>query len=343
MIDQKTVGTAIAAGAAAYLLVRLLRQSRYDFAGKVVFITGGTRGLGLVLARKLLSRGAKVAICARDPNEIARADEDLRRYGREVLSIVCDVTSREDVESAVMEIEARLGDIDVLINNAGVMTAAPMESLTLEDYEEAMRVHFFGPLHTTLAVLPSMKRRGDGRIANVSSIGGKLAVPHMLPYSASKFALTGFTEGLRAEMKKHGILVTAVHPGLMRTGSARRAYVKGRHRAEYAWFSMSAANPLITMSAERAAEKIIHAIQRGSGEVILGLPAKAAAAFHALSTPTTSDFLALIDQYLLPQPAAGEESRERREGRELAGEEPPRLEKFIERPAEQNLEVPERG
>jgi short-subunit dehydrogenase len=231
-----------------------------------------------------------------------------------------------------------MGEIDILINNAGVIQVGPMESMTLEDYVEAMRVHFFGPLHTTLAVLPSMKRRGSGRIANVSSIGGKLAVPHMLPYSASKFALTGFTEGLRAELKKYNVAVTSVCPGLIRTGSARRAFVKGRHGAEYAWFSLSAASPMITMSADRASTKIIDAIQRGKAEVILGLPAKAAAAFHALSTPTTADFLALVDQYLLPEPSVDPSALERREGREIRWAEPPRLEKFIEHPATKNLE-----
>jgi short-subunit dehydrogenase len=338
MIDKKMMAWGVGVGALALLGGALWRRrNQYELANKVVFITGGVRGLGLVLARRMLQHGAKVAVCGRDPHEVARADDQLRQYGSEVLCIVCDVTKREEVEATVMEIEGRLGPIDVLVNNAGVIQVGPVESMTIDDYEEAMRVHFFGPLHTTLAVLPSMKRRRTGRIANISSIGGKMAVPHLLPYSASKFALTGFTEGLRAEVKKYGISVTSVIPGLMRTGSAGRAYVKGQHHAEYAWFSMSSALPLITISAERAGRTIIRAIERGDAEVILGLPAKAASAFHALSTPTTTDFLALIDQYLLPDPSTDYTASEKREGREVTQGQ--RFEKFIEKPAKKNLEV----
>ncbi len=337
MLRNRWAAFGLAAAGALIVGAALRRRNRYRFEGKCVFITGGTRGLGLVLARQLLARGAKVAICGRDPKELARAVDDLREHGPDVLSILCDVARKEEVDSTILEIEGRFGPVDVLINNAGVIQVGPMNSMSIDDYVEAIRVHFFGPLHTTLAVLPSMRRRGGGRIANISSIGGKLAVPHMLPYSASKFALTGFTEGLRAEVKKHGVAVTSVIPGLMRTGSVPHAYVKGRHHAEYAWFSMSAANPLISISAERAARSILRAIGRGDAEVILGLPAKAAAVFHALSTPTTTDFLALIDQYLLPEPTDDALGFEKREAREVAGERG--FEKFIEHSAKKNLEV----
>jgi short-subunit dehydrogenase len=174
--------------------------------------------------------------------------------------------------------------------------------MSISDYQEAMRVHFFGPLHATLAVLPSMKARGGGHIVNIASIGGKIAVPHMLPYSASKFALVGFTEGLRAEAEKHGIAVTSVAPGLMRTGSAPHAQVRGREQAEYAWFSAAAAMPLLSMSAERAAKKIIAGIRSRKAEVVVGLPAKVAAKFHALAPSTAIDLMALADRFVLPDP-----------------------------------------
>lgn len=343
-MDRRATTYATAAGLAAsgaYALWR--RRRRYDFRGKRVLITGGSRGLGLVLARGLLQRGAEVAVAARDSEELRRAARDLGRYaspGSGVWTVACDVRDPSDVEHMMRELEARVGTIDVLINNAGVIQVGPVEAMTFNDYEEAMQVHFFGPLRTTLAVLPSMKARGSGRIINISSLGGKLAVPHMLPYSASKFALTGFSEGLHAELKKYGIMVTNVCPGLMRTGSARRAMVKGRHGSEYAWFSTSAALPLITMSAERAAKRIIRGIQRGEAEILVGLPAKAAAAFHALSTPTTVDFLAVIEEHVLPEPGQLPSGAERREGRELREAEPPLLDEQIERPAQRNLEVP---
>src|SRR5262249_52903527 len=138
------------------------------------------------------------------------------------------------------------GPIDVLINNAGVIEVGPLETMTLQDFEEAMRTHFWGPVYTTMAVLSEMRYRGGGRIVNISSIGGKVSVPHLVPYCASKFALCGLSEGLRAELAKDNILVTTVIPGLMRTGSPPNATFKGRHREEYAWFSISDALPVVS-------------------------------------------------------------------------------------------------
>src|SRR5437868_10247139 len=175
---------------------------------------------------------------------------------------------------------ARFGRIDVLVNNAGTIEVGPMEVMTLDDYEKAMRTHFWGPLYMVLAVLPEMRARKEGRIVNVSSIGGKISVPHLLPYCASKFALTGFSEGLRAELAKDGIVVTTVCPGLMRTGSPLNAFFKGQHQAEYAWFSISDSLPISSISAQRAARQIVRACKNGDAEVILSVPAQLAALFH---------------------------------------------------------------
>jgi hypothetical protein len=146
-----------------------------------------------------------------------------------------------------------------------------------------------------------MRRRGEGRIVNITSIGGKISVPHLLPYSASKFALVGFSEGLRAELARDGVVVTTVCPGLMRTGSPRHALFKGRHRAEYAWFSLSDASRLSSISAEGAARRIVAACTRGEAEAILSPQAKAAALFHGLFPGVTADILAVVNR-LLPGP-----------------------------------------
>jgi short-subunit dehydrogenase len=175
-----------------------------------------------------------------------------------------------------------------------------MEVMTLEDYEEAMRIHFYAPLYTTLAVLPEMRRRREGRIVNISSIGGKISVPHLLPYSASKFALVGFSEGLRAELAKDGIVVTTVCPGLMRTGSPRNATFKGQHQAEYAWFTISDSLPVTSMKAERAARQVIAACKRGDAEVVLTIQAKLAALFHGVFPGLTADILGVVNG-LLPE------------------------------------------
>lgn len=291
------------AGAGAWLAWQAWRHVRQeDLRGKVVFITGGSRGLGLVLARQLAEEGAHLVICARDSDELNRAFDELAAKGTRVMALPCDVTDPEQVRRAVAEVQKRWGSIDVLINNAGTISVGPQETMTYKDYEQAMQVHFWGPLHTIEAVLPGMRERRRGRIVNVSSIGGKVSVPHLLPYSASKFALVGYSEGLRSELAKDGIIVTTVCPGLMRTGSPRNANFKGQHKAEYAWFSISDSLPLVSMSAEQAAREIISACKHGDAEVILSLPARLAVAFHDLFPGLTTDLLGWVNRML---PSAG--------------------------------------
>ena len=291
------------AGAGALLATRAVvrRLREYDLRGKTVLITGGSRGLGLVMAREFAREGARLAICARDPEELDRARTDLVRRGARVMAVPCDVTDRAQVEDAVRAVTERCGRVDVLVNNAGVIQVGPMEVMTLDDYERAMKTHFWGPLYATLAVLPAMRERAGGRIVNIASIGGKISIPHLLPYSASKFALVGFSEGLRSELKKDGVVVTTVCPGLMRTGGPRNAAFKGRHRAEYAWFSIGDSLPVSSMSAERAARQIVEACKRGDAEVVLSIQAKMAVRFHELFPGLTADLLGLVNR-LLPAP-----------------------------------------
>jgi NAD(P)-dependent dehydrogenase (short-subunit alcohol dehydrogenase family) len=294
---------AAAALASAMAIRSLVRRWRaLDLEHKVVAITGGSRGLGLILARQLMDRGAKVAICARDPLEIARAREDLGgEANKRLLAITCDITDRLQVDRFVAEVRAALGPVDVVINNAGVIEVGPMEHMTPEDYERAMATHFWGPLYLTLAVLPEMRARHKGRIVNITSIGGKIAVPHLLPYTASKFALVGLSEGMRAELASEGIAITTVVPGLMRTGSAINAEFKGQHRAEYAWFAVGASLPVTSMRAERAARRIIEAMRRGEPEVVLSIQAKLAVKLYALAPGFAQRVTALVAR-LLPEP-----------------------------------------
>jgi short-subunit dehydrogenase len=292
---------AVAVG--ALLAIRAVVQwwRKYDLSGKTVLITGGSRGLGLVMARELVREGARLAICARNEAELERARKDLIERGADVLAVPCDVTDKEQVEEMAHVVRDRFGQIDVLINNAGAIAVGPMEVMTLEDYEAAMKIHFWAPLYTTLAVLPEMRQRREGRIVNISSIGGKISTPHLLPYSASKFALTGFSEGLRAELASYGIVVTTICPGLMRTGSPYNAIFKGHHRAEYTWFSLSDSLPFISMSAQRAARQIIAACKRGDAEVVLSLTAQIAVKFHDLFPGLTANLLGFFNK-LLPEP-----------------------------------------
>src|SRR5262245_51785661 len=291
-------------GAGLCLAARAIRQySRwYDLHGKTVLITGGSRGLGLALGREFVSRGACVAICARDVDELERASSDLVRPGRSVLAMPCDVSNMGEVGRMVEAVHEHFGAIDVLVNNAGVIEVGPVETMTLADYEEALDINLRGPLHTMLAVIPEMRQRGEGRIINITSIGGKIAIPHMTPYTTSKFALVGLSKAMRVELAKEGIVVTTVCPGLMRTGSPRNATFKGQHRSEYAWFSISDSLPLLTVSAERAARRIISACQRGEAEVIFPIQAKLAAMFDTIAPELTAALLGFLNRLL---PAAG--------------------------------------
>jgi NAD(P)-dependent dehydrogenase (short-subunit alcohol dehydrogenase family) len=294
------------------------RRGSYELTGRTVLITGGSRGLGLVLARLAVAEGARVAICARDEQELERARQDLLTYGaaeKDVLALARDITDAAEVRALVAEVESRFGSIDVLINNAGIILGGPLENMDARDFEDSMNTHFWAPFHAMQAVLPGMRRRGEGRIVNISSLGGKVAIPHLTAYSASKFALVGLSEGFRAELSQYGIYVTTVCPGLLRTGSPGHAEIKGQHKKEYAWFSIADAMPGFTMNAEQAARRIWNASRRGDGELILTLPAKLLAAFHGVLPGTTVDVLAWVNRAL---PATGESAaaNERRKGYE---------------------------
>jgi len=338
MLTGKDIIKLTALGAGAYVVKSAFdRFFEYDLKDKTVLITGGSRGLGLVMAREFAREGARLVVCARDEQELDQARLDLGKFGTEVMLTRCDVTNRHDVMAMVANIYTRLGSIDVLVNNAGVIQVGPLEVMTHEDFELAMQAHFWGPLNTIMAVLPSMRQKRTGRIVNISSIGGKVSVPHLIPYSASKFALVGLSKGLRAELMKDGIKVTTVCPGLMRTGSPRNADFKGKHQFEYAWFSISDALPLLTVSAENAARQIVSACKRGQAELVISVPAKIAALFDALFPEAMSQALALTNRLL---PEAGGAGTERMKGRDsTSGWSPSWLTTLNEEAALRNNEV----
>jgi NAD(P)-dependent dehydrogenase (short-subunit alcohol dehydrogenase family) len=300
-----------AAGLGAWLLSRRLRQQeKFTIADKVVLITGGSRGLGLVLARQVNHEGGQLAICARGSEELDRAAEDLSRHGRRPLAIACDLRNPEQVQAMVRRVEVERGRIDVLINNAGTICVGPLSTMTREDFEEALAVNFWAAYNTTQAALPLMRQRRAGRIVNISSIGGKVAVPHLVPYCVGKFALAGYSQGLRAELAAEGIVVTTICPGLMQTGSPRNAVFKGHHTAEYTWFSISDALPFITLTADEAARQILDACRHGLAEAILTLPAQVAARVNALFPELTSALLSLTNRLLPTADGAGTEARQ---------------------------------
>jgi NAD(P)-dependent dehydrogenase (short-subunit alcohol dehydrogenase family) len=296
----------IAAGAGAVLALRALNnRATYDFRGKSVLITGGSRGLGLVLAREFAAEGARLTIVARDRVELEQARADLAARGAEVLAFACDVRDQADVQSAIERVVARYGSIDVLINNAGVIQAGPIEHMQVADFEDALNTHLWGPLYMMFAATPYMRRQSGGRVVNIASIGGKVAVPHLLPYTTSKFALVGFSDGMRAELARENIIVTTVCPGLMRTGSHLNALFKGQHAEEFTWFSIIDSLPISSINAQRAARQIVEACRRGDPQLLISIQAQAIALLSAVFPNLSARALKLINQ-LLPRPTGSD-------------------------------------
>ena len=292
------IGAAVGIGAISALTVWNRRRRNFDFKDKVVLITGGSRGLGLVLAREFAREGARIAICARDAAELAAAKGDLEARGAEVFDAICDVTNTDEINHLVGDVCMRFGQIDVLVNNAGVIQVGPLATQTEEDFKEALDIHFWAPYHMIQTVLPIMRGAGSGRIVNIASIGGKVAVPHLAPYCASKFALVGLSSALHVELAKENIFVTTVCPGLMRTGSHVNAYFKGQNEKEYALFSISNALPLTSISAESAARQIVAAARRGDAEAVISVQAKLAARMNALFPEATAEIASLVNRLL---------------------------------------------
>src|SRR5919199_722697 len=274
------------------------RLHKTDLRGQVVLITGSSRGLGLAIARELARKGSRIVLCARNADELERARQSVAELGADVFAMTCDVGDRGQVRELFQQATRRFGQIDVLVNNAGVITVGPLETQTLDDFERSMAVMFWGAVHPTLEVLPQMRARRAGRIVTITSIGGKVSVPHLLPYNAAKFAAVGFSEGLRAELARSGISVVTVVPWLMRTGSHLNAEFKGQHRREFGWFSLGATLPGISISADSAARQIVGAIERGDAELILGWQASVVARVQGLVPGLTADVLGIVNRLL---------------------------------------------
>lgn len=297
----------IAATLAAAVAYALVPKPARVKPGQIVLITGGSRGLGLAIARRFAKAGCKLVLAARKPDELELARDGILRdrlvaNEDDVLLVEADVSDRDQAGALIDAAIRTFGRLDILINNAGIIEVGPVEDQPLEAFERAMQTNFFAALYTSQAVLPHLLMRRKGAIVNISSIGGKMAVPHMLPYSASKFALAGYSEGLHAELRLKGIRVTTVCPGLLRTGGEAHAKFIGRVDKEKAWFDWSAKTPGIAVSAEHAANKIFNAVNSGRAEIEISPQAWLAARINGLAPETTQLVSAFVNQYLLPGP-----------------------------------------
>lgn len=264
--NKKAAALALAAGG----LFSLQKTESDSFVGHSVLITGGSRGLGLALAKQLVQEGAFVTLLARDRDELEKARSILEKIeAGHAYIIVCDVTDSKKLSAAINQAAKKFGGLDMLINNAGAITVGPWESMEQADFEAQMRLHVYAPINAIRSALPYLRESGSGkRIVNICSMGGRVAVPHMLPYDTSKFALSGFSQGVAAELAGEGISVSTIYPSLMRTGSAIQAVFKGDHEREFAWFQAGDVLPGVTLSAQTAAAKIIQAARERRWELM---------------------------------------------------------------------------
>jgi NAD(P)-dependent dehydrogenase (short-subunit alcohol dehydrogenase family) len=323
-----------------WLIARLIRTLRFSLQSKVVLITGGSRGLGLVIARQICDAGGQVVLIARDAAELSRAKSDLAAHGSEVLIVPCDLLDPAQIKFAVQQAIEVFRKIDIVINNAGIIQVGPLDHMQREDFEQTMLVHFWASYELIVQVVPEMRKHGGGRIVNISSIGGKIGVPHLAPYCASKFALTGFSDSIRAELARDNIYVTTVAPGMMRTGSHVNAQFKGKHDAEFAWFAISSGMPLVSMKAERAARKILAACRRGQSSLTLTFAARAMIVGNAIAPNFTGYVMKLVN-WFLPKPgdSHGDESESGWKSK-LRNGTPPWLTRLADRASERNNETP---
>jgi len=285
-------------------------------SGKIVLITGGSRGLGFALAQRFGRSGAKLVLAARNMDELSERRQNLLACGavqhpEDILLIPADLGDAAQASMLVDHAISHFGRIDVLINNAGIIEVGPVENQPLAAYRRAMATNFFAALYTTHAALPHLLKRrpgqGDAAIVNIASIGGKVPVPHLLPYVASKFALVGFSEGLHAELRHKGIRVTTVCPGLMRTGGETHAKYTGQRKKEELWFTLAAKTPVIAASVTHAANKIYKAVAAGRAEITITPQAWLAARVCGLAPATTQYLASIANQLLLPAPPTGDQ------------------------------------
>jgi len=304
-------------GGMVYTAGQIIRARRtMQFSGRVAVITGGSRGLGLILARLLCDEGAKVALLARDESELQRAKVELQQNGAAVLTIACDVTDENAVRSAIERTAQHYGGIDILINNAGSIAVGPLEHMTEGDFQQMMDLHCWATLHATRAALPHLKMRG-GRVMNITSLGGLIPVPHLSAYNVSKFAQVGLSGSLRSELAKDGVLVTTVCPGPMRTGSHVNAEFKGHHEKEFRLFTLFNGPPVVSADARTAAGQMLDALRHGDAMLVLPLSARIQHVLSALAPNMSADVMGFMTRFL--PPVAGPEGDERRTGWESRG------------------------
>lgn len=273
--------------------------------GPVALVAGASRGLGLIISRELAQRGCRVAGLSRNGPALDAARDTMAGWGHDFLPYVADVGNDASLREVVEQVERELGPVEVAIHVAGVIQVGPEECFDRSHYEDAINTMLWGPINLTQALLPGMRQRRRGRLGVVTSVGGMISVPHLVPYSTAKFGAVGYTRGLSFDLAGTGVTATTIVPGLMRTGSHVQAVFVGNAQAEYAWFAPGASLPLLSMDAERAAAKMVDGVLRGRGIVLLSPLSKIGARVYGLAPVTAGAALGLMSRLLPKAPATG--------------------------------------
>ncbi|SHK63216.1 Short-chain dehydrogenase [Pseudonocardia thermophila] len=245
-----------------------------DFTDKVAVITGAGSGIGRALAVALAGRGARLALSDVDAVRLADTVATCEKLGAKAVGHELDVADRTALLAHADAVVTEFGQVNLVVNNAGVALMATVEEMSWEDLDWLMGVNFWGVVHGTKAFLPHLIASGEGHLVNVSSVFGLIGVPTQSAYNAAKFAVRGFTEALREEMliAGHPVGVSCVHPGGIDTNIARSARKPAGMDDEEAARSF---RRIARTSPEDAAKTIIRGIERNSPRILIGLDARA--------------------------------------------------------------------
>lgn len=285
----------------------------------MVVVTGGGRGLGYAIAREFLARGCKLAIGSRDGEAIARAVAEFRLRGGEVYGTACDASDPAQVQAFIAGVIERFGHIDVLVNNAGQVFFGPAAELRAEDLEAAIRNIFWVHFWPTMTVLPHMRARGFGRIVNITSLAGKIPLPHHAAYVAGKHAATGWSETLTIELRKEGILVSTITPPALDDGAPLHTHFNGDEEEEFKWFTRALTSRWTATHTDRAARVVVDAARHGDRQRAISPGSWLAARLHGLAPSLMTHFWARFDRLLPPPGPPGQTSKMHLGAEVLAG------------------------
>lgn len=245
------------------------------FGQKLCVITGAGAGIGRATARALARQGARLVISDINKSAIEETAALITDAGGQVEAHQLDVSNRAAVFDLAGQIIADYKQVDMVLNNAGIANIAPVETLTIEDFERVMNVDFWGVVHGTQAFLPHFISRNAGHIANISSIFGWIGVPNQGAYNSAKFAVHGFTEALRQEMNGSGVKVSCIHPGGIDTNIARNSILpQGEDTAERREEIAQTFKSMVKSTPDQAAQTIINGVARGKARILIGRDAR---------------------------------------------------------------------